>query len=157
MSPRPAGGRRELRLGRPGHQHRLDHLRFRRLGRESVTHLNEERRCCFDVLLPEGPDGRLRPNQLLAVGLPFPLLDTRRRELVLSAVEAALLTPVDCTTAATMKRDWVTIAIFLTLTLKTEPHRRVRPKERDRVSERVALSDFAEQLARDHQRDAEFT
>jgi predicted glycogen debranching enzyme len=55
---------------------------------------NEARRCCFDVLLPEGPDPRLRPNQLLALGLPFPLLDARRRALALSTVEAALLTPV---------------------------------------------------------------
>jgi predicted glycogen debranching enzyme len=55
---------------------------------------NEMRRCCFDVLLPEGPDPRLRPNQLLALGLSFPLLDARRRALALSTVEAALLTPV---------------------------------------------------------------
>ena len=61
---------------------------------------NEARRCCFDVLLPEGPDGRLRPNQLFALGLPFPLLDARRRALVLSAVEAALLTPVGLRTLA---------------------------------------------------------
>ncbi|HEY1335773.1 MAG TPA: amylo-alpha-1,6-glucosidase, partial [Myxococcaceae bacterium] len=44
---------------------------------------NEARRCCFDVVLPEGPDARLRPNQLFAVGLPFPLLDRRRRAMVL--------------------------------------------------------------------------
>ncbi|HZJ52675.1 MAG TPA: amylo-alpha-1,6-glucosidase, partial [Myxococcaceae bacterium] len=55
---------------------------------------NDARRCCFDVILPEGPDARLRPNQLFAVGLPFPLLDARRRALVLEAVEAALVTPV---------------------------------------------------------------
>jgi predicted glycogen debranching enzyme len=61
---------------------------------------NEARRCCFDVLLPEGPDGRLRPNQLFALGLPFPLLDVRRRELVLSTVEGALLTPVGLRTLA---------------------------------------------------------
>ena len=42
---------------------------------------NDARRCCFDVILPEGPDARLRPNQLLAVGLPYPLLDGRRRGL----------------------------------------------------------------------------
>jgi predicted glycogen debranching enzyme len=61
---------------------------------------NEPRRCCFDVVLPEGPDARLRPNQLLAVGLPFPLLDGRRRALVLEAVEAALLTPMGLRTLA---------------------------------------------------------
>ena len=61
---------------------------------------NDARRCCFDVVLPEGPDARLRPNQLLAVGLPFPLLDGRRRAMVLEAVEAALLTPVGLRTLA---------------------------------------------------------
>jgi predicted glycogen debranching enzyme len=61
---------------------------------------NDARRCCFDVILPEGPDARLRPNQLLAVGLPFPLLDGRRRALVLEAVEAALVTPVGLRTLA---------------------------------------------------------
>ena len=61
---------------------------------------NDARRCCFDVILPEGPDSRLRPNQLLALGLPFPLLDARRRAMVLDAVEAALVTPVGLRTLA---------------------------------------------------------
>jgi predicted glycogen debranching enzyme len=61
---------------------------------------NDARRCCFDVLLPEGPDARLRPNQLLAIGLPFPLLDAARRARVLEAVEAALVTPVGLRTLA---------------------------------------------------------
>jgi predicted glycogen debranching enzyme len=61
---------------------------------------NDARRCCFDVVLPEGPDSRLRPNQLLAVGLPFPLLDGRRRAMVLEMVEAALVTPVGLRTLA---------------------------------------------------------
>jgi len=61
---------------------------------------NEARRCCFDVLLPEGPDARLRPNQLFAVGLPFPLLEAGRRTLVLEAVERELVTPVGLRTLA---------------------------------------------------------
>ena len=61
---------------------------------------NDARRCCFDVVLPDGPDPRLRPNQLLALGLPFPLLDGRRRAMVLDAVEAALVTPVGLRTLA---------------------------------------------------------
>ncbi len=48
----------------------------------------------YDVLLPEGPDRRLRPNQLLALSLPFPLLDEARRLSVLLRVEAELVTPV---------------------------------------------------------------
>ena len=61
---------------------------------------NDDRRCCFDVLLPDGPDARLRPNQLLAIGLPFPLLDAPRRAMVLETVEAALVTPVGLRTLA---------------------------------------------------------
>ena len=61
---------------------------------------NDARRCCHDVILPEGPDARLRPNQLFAVGLPFPLLDARRRAMVLEAVESALVTPVGLRTLA---------------------------------------------------------
>ena len=61
---------------------------------------NDARRCCFDVILPDGPDARLRPNQLFAVGLPFPLLDRRRRSMVLEAVETALVTPVGLRTLA---------------------------------------------------------
>jgi predicted glycogen debranching enzyme len=85
-----------------------DGPRARSLGREADrvagafdrAFWNDARRCCFDVVLPEGPDSRLRPNQLLAVGLPFPLLDARRRAMVLEAVEAALVTPVGLRTLA---------------------------------------------------------
>ncbi len=61
---------------------------------------NGARRCCHDVILPEGPDSRLRPNQLFALGLPFPLLDGRRRAMVLDTVESALVTPVGLRTLA---------------------------------------------------------
>jgi predicted glycogen debranching enzyme len=61
---------------------------------------NEQRGACFDVILPEGPDARMRPNQLLALGLPFPLLDVERRHRLLSAVESTLLTPVGLRTLA---------------------------------------------------------
>ncbi len=64
------------------------------------TFWNGARRCCFDVILPEGPDPRLRPNQLFALGLPFPLLDAPRRAMVLEAVEESLLTPVGLRTLA---------------------------------------------------------
>jgi predicted glycogen debranching enzyme len=61
---------------------------------------NKHRGACFDVILPEGPDARMRPNQLLALSLPFPLLDLERRHRVLSAVESTLLTPVGLRTLA---------------------------------------------------------
>ncbi len=61
---------------------------------------NEQRQCLYDVLTPIGPDARLRPNQLLAVSLPFQLLAPARRVAVVRAVEAALLTPVGLRTLA---------------------------------------------------------
>jgi predicted glycogen debranching enzyme len=72
----------------------------------------------FDVLLPEGPDRRLRPNQIFAVSLPFPLLDTPRRQAVVRAVERSLLTPVGLRTLAPDERDY-------------QPHYGGGPRERD--------------------------
>jgi glycogen debranching enzyme len=60
----------------------------------------------FDVLLPEGPDRRLRPNQIFAVSLPFPLLDRARQQAVVRAVESALLTPVGLRTLAPGEHDY---------------------------------------------------
>jgi predicted glycogen debranching enzyme len=57
------------------------------------TFWDERRGHLADVVRPEGVDARLRPNQLLAVALPFPLLDRARQRRVVDAVEAALLTP----------------------------------------------------------------
>jgi predicted glycogen debranching enzyme len=45
-------------------------------------------------------DASLRPNQLLALSLPFPLVTGARAESVLRAVEAKLLTPVGLRTLA---------------------------------------------------------
>ena len=61
---------------------------------------NPARGCLYDVILPEGPDDRIRPNQLLALGLAFPLLGEMHRVAVLHRVEAELLTPVGLRTLA---------------------------------------------------------
>jgi len=68
---------------------------------------NEERGCLFDVITPAGPDARLRPNQIFAVSLPFPLLTEARRVAVVRAVEAALLTRVGLRTLAPGDRGYV--------------------------------------------------
>jgi predicted glycogen debranching enzyme len=60
----------------------------------------------FDVLLPGGPDRRMRPNQIFAVSLPFPLLDQQRQRSVVRAVERALLTPVGLRTLAPDEPDY---------------------------------------------------
>ena len=56
---------------------------------------NAERGCLYDCLPPTGPpDASLRPNQLLALSLPYPLLTGARAAQVLAVVEQELLTPV---------------------------------------------------------------
>lgn len=48
---------------------------------------------CYDVLDgPDGPDLTLRPNQLLAVSLPEPLLDADRRRAIVNVCARQLLT-----------------------------------------------------------------
>lgn len=47
----------------------------------------------YDVVDGEKRDASVRPNQLLALSLPFPLLTVRQRRQVLRVVEARLLTP----------------------------------------------------------------
>jgi predicted glycogen debranching enzyme len=55
----------------------------------------------FDVVDGEnGDDPSLRPNQVLALSLPFPVLSPERRLAVLDQVAAALLTPVGLRTLA---------------------------------------------------------
>jgi len=60
----------------------------------------------FDVVFPGGPDRRMRPNQIFAVSLPFPLLDQQRQRSVVRAVERALLTPVGLRTLAPDEPDY---------------------------------------------------
>ena len=54
---------------------------------------NDERGCLFDVVDGEIRDGSLRPNQILALALPFEVLDRERSRQVLDVVEKELLTP----------------------------------------------------------------
>ncbi len=49
----------------------------------------------YDVMDENGkPDASLRPNQLFAISLPFPLLEGRKAEAVLKIIEEKLYTPV---------------------------------------------------------------
>jgi predicted glycogen debranching enzyme len=54
---------------------------------------NGELGALHDVVGKEGPDPRCRPNQILALGLPFPLLPRAKALAVLATVEQKLLTP----------------------------------------------------------------
>lgn len=53
-----------------------------------------------DVIGTAHTDSSIRPNQLLALSLPFPLLSVQRRRSVLAVVEKELLTPVGLRTLA---------------------------------------------------------
>jgi predicted glycogen debranching enzyme len=59
---------------------------------------NENDGCLFDVVDPD--DASIRPNQLFAISLPFPLLQGDRAESVLRVCESRLLTPVGLRTLA---------------------------------------------------------
>lgn len=49
---------------------------------------------CYDVLdTPDGNDGSLRPNQLFAISLPYPLLSSAQQRSVVDACARHLLTP----------------------------------------------------------------
>lgn len=54
---------------------------------------NESTGCCFDVVDEHGRDGSIRPNQLLAISLPFAVLDLAHHESALRKITDELLTP----------------------------------------------------------------
>ena len=55
---------------------------------------NEAAGCLYDVIPDDGgPDPSIRPNQIFAVSLPFPLIANERAVQVLDVVEWELLTP----------------------------------------------------------------
>ena len=62
---------------------------------------NAARGCLYDVAGgPRGDDAAIRPNQLFAISLPFPLLDPAQRRSVVRVVEKELLTPYGLRTLA---------------------------------------------------------
>lgn len=61
---------------------------------------NPNRGCCFDVVDDHGADPSIRPNQLMAISLPFPVLAAERHPTVLEKVHRSLLTPFGLRTLA---------------------------------------------------------
>lgn len=55
---------------------------------------NERKKCLHDVLVDDVGDEKVRPNQLLSLSLPFPVLGYSRGREVLRAVDSELMTPV---------------------------------------------------------------
>jgi glycogen debranching enzyme len=66
-----------------------------RKARESfnVKFWNWEKGYLFDIVEPSGADTSLRPNQILAASLDFPILYRDKSELVLDMIQRELLTP----------------------------------------------------------------
>jgi glycogen debranching enzyme len=54
---------------------------------------NEPKGCLYDCITDDGPDPAIRPNQVMACSLPFPMLDDDLGRRVLETVERELLTP----------------------------------------------------------------
>jgi predicted glycogen debranching enzyme len=67
---------------------------------------NESASCCHDVVRAHQPDSAIRPNQLLALSLPFPVLDESRHPAVLETVMAQLLTPMGLRTLSPRDPDY---------------------------------------------------
>jgi predicted glycogen debranching enzyme len=55
---------------------------------------NEAAGCLYDVVRGEARDASVRPNQIFAVSLPYPILSAGKAGLVVAVVERELLTPV---------------------------------------------------------------
>ncbi len=61
---------------------------------------NKGHGCLYDVLRPGMQDARVRPNQLFALSLPFPLTTRSKGLSILSVVDKKLLTPMGLRTLA---------------------------------------------------------
>ncbi len=61
---------------------------------------NEAAGCLYDCLTPDGPDPSIRPNQLLALSLPYALLTGERGRQMLETVHRELWTPFGMRTLA---------------------------------------------------------
>ncbi|MEP7170392.1 MAG: amylo-alpha-1,6-glucosidase, partial [Bacteroidota bacterium] len=55
---------------------------------------NEEKQCLYDFVKDDYKDASIRPNQLFALSLPFPLIEGEKAKSILKVVEEKLYTPV---------------------------------------------------------------
>ncbi|HEX8520975.1 MAG TPA: amylo-alpha-1,6-glucosidase [Tepidisphaeraceae bacterium] len=82
------------RFGDHRHAHELSEIAERVRVAFNRRFWNEEQGCCYDVVEDHGPDPAVRPNQLLAISLPFAVLAPERHASVLERVKRDLVTPV---------------------------------------------------------------
>ncbi len=81
------------RFGRTDQASELAHFSNTIKASFNVRFWNQPANCCFDVIDHLGSDPSVRPNQLLAISLPFPVLASNRFDAVLEKVRFELLTP----------------------------------------------------------------
>lgn len=68
---------------------------------------NPATQALFDVIGPDGhPDASVRPNQIFAVSLPFPVVEGEQAKVVVDQVAALLLTPFGLRTLAPGSPDY---------------------------------------------------
>jgi predicted glycogen debranching enzyme len=88
------GARLAAQLQNPAEQHFCESLRTR-AGASFGRFWNEARGCLYDVIDVDGaaaPDARIRPNQILAVSLPYCTLTPEQRRAVVDCCGRELLT-----------------------------------------------------------------
>lgn len=95
----------EARLGDSEEAKRLAPRAKRVQKRFAEAFWNEEGGFLYDGI-GEEPDASLRPNQIFALSLPFPLLPKPKAERVLAAVEEKLATPVGLRTLSPDHPDY---------------------------------------------------
>jgi predicted glycogen debranching enzyme len=81
------------RFGRGDQAGELAHFSTTIKANFNVRFWNQAIGCCYDVVDHLGADPSVRPNQLLAISLPFPVLAANRFDAVLEKVRFELLTP----------------------------------------------------------------
>ena len=80
-------------FGNPDEATKIERLAIRVKKRFNKVFWNQQGQCLFDCVEGEYPDASIRPNQVFAVSLPFPLLSKQRSRMVLAVIEEKLLTP----------------------------------------------------------------
>jgi predicted glycogen debranching enzyme len=81
-------------LGKPEQAAGYDRMGSTAKGSFNRRFWNAAANCCYDVIEDLGADPSIRPNQLLAISLPYAVLTCNRFEPVLETVRLQLLTPV---------------------------------------------------------------
>jgi glycogen debranching enzyme len=70
------------------------------------TFWNASENCCCDVVSDHFADAAIRPNQLLAISLPFAVLNADRHAAVVERVRTELMTPVGPRTLAPREHSY---------------------------------------------------